>query len=136
MITHRSLTLRESRRTSANLLESRDQTMVIAGTRAFWSSVSSPCCPAARLVLILLLLLLLLLLLALLQDFALAAAVAVVLLAIGRELRFDDRRVVGLLQRLCVVVGVHHVEVVIAANTTVLPSGDSDAQRGGRGSSL
>ena len=66
------------------------------------------------LLVFLLLLLLLLLLLVLIPARRRCGSVAVVLLAVGRQLDFDDGRVVGLLERLGVVVGVHHEEVVVA----------------------
>ncbi len=112
-MTHRSLTLRTSRRTSENLLESRDHVTCDAATRAFlaspssrcsccWSSSCCCCCCCC------------LLLIVLVSTAAAAAGVAVEVLAVGRELDFDDRRVVGVLERLGVVLRVHHVEIVIA----------------------
>ena len=66
------------------------------------------------LVFLLLLLLLLLLLVLLVATPAAAARVAVEILAVGRELDLDDGLVVGVLESLGVVLGVHHVEVVVA----------------------
>ena len=116
LITQRSATLRSSRRTSANLFESRDQMMGIGGhARVLVGEFDVGVLLLSHFaVLALILLLLLLLLLALVLDFARRPAVAVVLYAVGGQLDFDDGGVVGFLERLGVVVGVHHEEVVVA----------------------
>ena len=113
-MTQRSLTLRLSRRVSAERLESCDHTTFTARDAHVLLVAFFALFLLLLLAFLAVLLLLLLLLFFLLARPAARTGEAVVLLAVLRQLRLDDGLVVGILAGLLEIRRVHHEQVVIA----------------------